>query len=222
MIKIPKNMLSGSKCSNLWYLSIPKNACSSVKMSIFRENFGFSFPEISHPWRYGALIHIHQLYRTRRLTNSDKQTLKKNGGRLFVIIRNPLDRFVSGYVEKILLNVKSHKNFDNLAKLENIEKQLLTDEYESRIVRDHFRPQSFWLGEGGDVSYALCTLDNITEWLNLSVESNKTQIENTTLIEMKNEAKEFMSHSTVFAKTFEVDMHLYDIARNKKEYIKHG
>ena len=222
MIKIPTNMLSRSTHRNVWYLSIPKNACSSVKMSIFEEKFGFRFPEVPHPRRHGALIHIHHFYKTRRLNILDLKKLEKQDGRLLVILRDPLERFVSGYVEKVLLNVKNYNEFYNLTKLKNVEGQIANNDFENRIIRDHLRPQSFWLGDNLDMPCSLCTLDNLSNWLKLKVNVNKTKIVDSELLMLKEEAREFMANSSVFADIFESDKQLFNLASNNKELNGHG
>ena len=121
-----------------FYQPIPKNACSSIKMEIFRRRFGFNFPEIQHWRRHGAFIHIHQLMPTRRAP-------PPAGEKCLIVVRNPVRRFESAFREKILFN----EDFTDLRSLKqrvrDIIGQVRSASYENRILRDHFRPQYYWV-----------------------------------------------------------------------------
>jgi hypothetical protein len=129
-------------------------------MEIFRRRFGFRFPEISHWHRHGAAIHIHQFMPTRR------EQIPAGEGCL-ILLRDPVDRFESAFREKVLFNECFDSADSIVVRLLSILEQVKCDSFESRILRDHFRPQSFWIEfiQPGDRLGVSC--DDIGQYLRI-------------------------------------------------------
>lgn len=119
-----------------FYQPIPKNGCSTVKNYIFRKRYGFHFPEIAHPIKHGALIHIHHFYPTKQFTHTS---------RCLVITRNPVVRFQSAFKEKILFNENFSSMNEIIKRVDDILWQVKYNKFENRIIYKHFLPQSYWM-----------------------------------------------------------------------------
>mgnify|MGYP005847359627 CR=1 FL=1 len=137
VLVLPPQMLK-----DIWpvgfYQPIPKNACTSVKKEIFWHRFGFGFPEIPHWRRHGALIHIHQVMPTRRVP-------LPTGEKCLVLVRDPISRFESAFREKVLFNEEFSDVSALSRRIQEVMVQVRCDSYDNRVLRDHFRPQCYWV-----------------------------------------------------------------------------
>jgi hypothetical protein len=141
---------------SLFYIPIPKVACTSIKLMFFELESGFPFKGYTVN---GKKRHIHEYYRSglwenvphKRVANFQRVTL----------VRDPVDRFISAYSNRVvhhkeLSSEKTGPNFKNKGLEHNPGIDLFIDRFDdyynaSGSIFHHMRPMVDFLGE--DASY---------------------------------------------------------------------
>lgn len=137
--------------TELAYFPVPKIACSSVKTCIFDIENKISVEEKK---RIEPNFKVHSVYRASSFSSA-KKGIPKDFEK-FAIVRDPLERFFSGFNEKVLIKkviVNSQKmtEFCNLNRLNpspNLE-EFVTQFHkycELPFFRQHFGSQAYFLG----------------------------------------------------------------------------
>lgn len=211
---MPRDLLVDVDSPIRYYQSIPKNGCSTIKGSIFKSRFGFDFPEISHPKRHGALFHIHHLYKTRPVKEKEISGLAPRS--LLLVLREPNERFISAFVEKILFNEAFDNENEIIQRAADLLNQVFTGAYEGRIVKDHFSPQSVWVKKVPRDAIFPIFLNDIEKFLRLSKSNNVTSDQCYTAGDLKfiksNLVDLLRSEQRLVSKTFKDDNLLCDMA----------
>lgn len=140
-----------SKKYKLHYVSVPKVACTSLKVFFFELENGFEFT----PFRAnGKLFNIHRLYRPEPVNAS----LLSNtiGMKRIAFVREPVQRFLSAYSNRVI----HHRDMDNAQTLKPLAKKGLDpipnihtfiDNFEhysdySKPIQHHTKPLTHFLG----------------------------------------------------------------------------
>jgi len=85
----------------LIYIPIPKNACSSLKQAFYQIEFGKQF-DYSHNLKLG-FHDIHDYYEKRNNAFTSLKRLKNNEDcRCFAVVRDPIDRLLSSYGNRVI------------------------------------------------------------------------------------------------------------------------
>jgi len=83
------------KNSNIYYVPVPKNACSSVKKALYQYNFG---QEHKIRYLFGQILDSHRYFPSRKF----HKIRVDNDSKIFAIVRDPFDRFISCYCNRVL------------------------------------------------------------------------------------------------------------------------
>lgn len=131
----------------LAYFPVPKNACTSLKLMLFDVENGFPFPRLM---ANGALHHIHKLYPSELIKpahwTSTKAMLR------IAIVRDPIDRFLSAYSNRVLHHreiEKAPKRPKNLSAMPSVSELIDNlDEYRCIwTISHHTAPQVEFIGK---------------------------------------------------------------------------
>lgn len=90
-------------CCKLAYFPIPKIACTSLKHTLFEINNGFYLrnpDQETRPKKKNRKCSIHAIYRTAKY--SEKEHTELNEYKSFAVIRDPMQRILSAYSNRIL------------------------------------------------------------------------------------------------------------------------
>lgn len=82
----------------LFYVAVPKVACTSIKTALFKLQNGFDFQDFITNWRY---IHIHHpsVYPSMPFVDLNKENL--DGYFKVALVRDPVERFLSAYSNRV-------------------------------------------------------------------------------------------------------------------------
>ncbi len=135
------------------YWSVPKNACTSLKYAFYKLRMGKDFVPLRIKNKY--LYHIHTVLPSRPFKKLDHHPKSIK----IAVVRNPVDRMVSAYCNRILHHNDLLKHQDELHRRGLVVQPSFTDfilnlaayREVSKIIRDHTDPQVVYLGE--DVTY---------------------------------------------------------------------
>ena len=142
----------------LIYIPIPKNACSSIKHSLYYLEYGkaYDYPE----YRELGYQNIHAFYEKQKDAFTGVHALKNMESAFrFAVIRDPVDRFLSCYSNRVIELKDLKESEDSLKKnglpvKPNIKTFILNlDRYRSlnHSIRHHTQPQSIFLD--GTIGY---------------------------------------------------------------------
>lgn len=134
----------------LAYVAAPKNACTTLKMTLYRLRFEEDFYIVNLAGY--DLYHVHHVFPTRHFNSGALEGIKVEDR--FCVIRDPIDRFVSFYCNRILhhddlVKAKSQVLAKRLSLKPDINELIAHLEAYmeiSRQVRHHVLPQSVFLG----------------------------------------------------------------------------
>lgn len=79
------------------YFAVPKAACTTIKKALFQAEKGISFDATAYP---GRPFSIHGVYPTRLFKEVKKDEIV--GYECFTVIRDPIERFLSAYRNRVL------------------------------------------------------------------------------------------------------------------------
>ncbi|MDZ7721156.1 MAG: sulfotransferase family 2 domain-containing protein [Balneolaceae bacterium] len=85
---------------DLIYIPIPKNACTSLKHAMHYLEYHESF-DLSNYRKYGYQS-LHDFYNKQRDAFTGIEALKKHNAFCFTVIRDPIDRFLSCYGNRVV------------------------------------------------------------------------------------------------------------------------
>lgn len=175
---------------DLIYIPIPKNACSSIKHALYQIEFGKDFDyEFHREWGYQ---NIHDFYNKRADAFTSLKKVKQRDDLFrFAVVRDPVERFLSCYGNRVLELEDLKKDETKLEKLGlPVKPDLQTfihnlDLYRkiNVSIRHHTNSQSDFLG--GTLSYLdkvypIEKIDMVTNMLlkynkNLTMRSEKSE-----------------------------------------------
>ena len=132
------------------YVAAPKNACTTLKMTLYRLRFGEEFDIVNVRGR--DVFHVHHVFPSQEFDARGLEGTKVEDR--FCVIRDPIDWFVSFYCNRILYHDDLAKSGPLLTtqglKTQPDINELVTDldKYmkAARLVRHHVLPQSYFLG----------------------------------------------------------------------------
>ena len=163
------------------FLSISKNACSSLKSLIYRIDYGEDFvmknnSGIHEFWGF-------QAKKDRIIDVRDKKELANYPDYIkFVVYRDPVDRFVSVYHNKVIDSPKPHV-FYVTHKLEGLSFEAFLDKSKDILdvkdplhIDEHMRPQSNYF-KPTDVDY-IVRLEDLNAFLKEKFNIERTPHEN--------------------------------------------
>ncbi len=137
----------------LIYIPIPKNACTTIKQALHQVEFGRVFAterSINDPY-----VDVHDYYKKRRdAFTGIKKLDEKSGFTRFAIIRDPVERLISCYRNRVLDLGDLKSDADSLKRmnlpanpdLETFVLNLKRYRQVSKSIEHHSRPQSLFLG----------------------------------------------------------------------------
>lgn len=144
------------KGTDLVYFPVPKVACTSIKEAILRHNNPVAFAALTEP------DEVHRRYGTHRWLREQWRLLKPFM-RPFCIVRDPIDRFVSGYRNRILHhNDLADETPDINSFALALAKHCATDSH----IGHHFTPMVNFIGHNPDF------FDRVFRWSELGEITN--------------------------------------------------
>ena len=154
----------------LFYASVPKVACTSLKRALFEVENGFGYRPF---YTNGKRWHIHRLYRPIELTEALKAELHDYWRVAFV--RDPLERFLSAYSNRMVYHNQRSLSATDRA---NLKRHRLTDtpdihtfinNFETyvsvcRDIKHHTRPMVEFLGTDPRYFHRLFRMSEMNEF----------------------------------------------------------
>ncbi|MEX2478148.1 MAG: sulfotransferase family 2 domain-containing protein [Gracilimonas sp.] len=158
------------KEQGLIYIPIPKNACSSMKDSLYLLEFGHEFDTNLPKLKQYKSHHDYFLKRANAFTGKYQLNQKKDYTRI-AIIREPIERFISCYRNRVIdLEDLAHDiNELRIAGLEvkpdinSFVKKLEVYRSVNKAINHHTTPQSNFLGHTIEYLDRIYTLADIEE-----------------------------------------------------------
>lgn len=159
----------------LEFFPVPKVACTSMKLAILCHNDQDQFNHIAEGPHESRPRHVHDVYKTVTFSKRTRK-LKKPGEKWFCLVRDPIERFVSGYRHRILF----HRELDQLPsamlRLAGLGREPDLDEFAinirkysllSRSMFHHFSPTTRYLGREPhlfDQVFRLSEMDQLVDY----------------------------------------------------------
>lgn len=137
---------------NLIYIPIPKNACTSLKHAMHYLEYGEPF-DLSNYRVYGYQS-LHDFYNKQNEAFTSVEALTKQNAFCFTVIRDPVDRFLSCYGNRVVKLGDLQKNRRELEQsglstdpdLDTFAQNLIEYRRIHPGIRHHTEPQSNFLG----------------------------------------------------------------------------
>lgn len=154
------------------YFPVPKVGCTALKLAIMRHNDPRKFARL----RGEEDVHGGGGYRSPPWSWEWRAYLRPRSMRAFCIIRDPIDRFVSGYRNRIL----HWRDLGDERVPEINEFALHLEDHcrSSRHIRHHFLPMVAFTGRGADFYdrvFLLHELEQIGKYLGLPLSIERAQ-----------------------------------------------
>ena len=139
---------------NFLYVPIPKCACTSLKHFFYTLNYDQSVYEGN----------IHNFYPTalfKELPNFDDLNA-------FTVVRNPIDRFISAFTDRVLNHRELKKKFLPNEVPINVTLKMFIEHFDIYYesipqIKHHFRPQSDFIGIDKNKYVKIFSFDNFKE-----------------------------------------------------------
>lgn len=169
--------------AKLTYVSVPKCACSSLKRVCHEANTGEPFRKVGED---GVKRSIHGVYgspRFRRVRRGLKDG--RFGGDLIAVVRNPLDRILSCYTNKVAdkgcLRTADASEFARLDVPQEPDLATFVDNLEayreiSPEVRRHSQPLTWFLGRQPGRYLSLFDMSRLQDFVELVNERAASQV----------------------------------------------
>lgn len=133
------------------YVAAPKNACTTLKMTLYRLRFGEEFQIVTVAGR--DVFHVHHVFPSQEFESVGLDGTRREDR--FCVVRDPIDRFVSFYCNRILYHDDLAKSgplltAQGLKTQPEINEMVADlDKYmaAARLVRHHVLPQTYFLGD---------------------------------------------------------------------------
>ncbi|NBZ89419.1 sulfotransferase family 2 domain-containing protein [Stagnihabitans tardus] len=165
----------------LTYYSTPKVACTSLKFAAFEIENGFSFNAFV---ANGLRRHIHNFYPTLEFARARERDL--NGNTRIAVIRDPIDRFLSAYSNRVVRHDELSEEMlkDSKSRMELCARPSIgqfiekLEDYRavSNSIRHHTNSQVHFLGSDPSYYDHLFKLSEIKEIASLFSERAGRQI----------------------------------------------
>ena len=124
------------------YHPTPKCACSSVKAMLNYAKYKTSYEDFEE---------LHKLYLTRKFVPFEKACFK------FCIVRDPVDRFISGYSNRVLF----HKDIEPVSFDEFVRNFDLY--FKNPMINHHFLPQVYYIGKNPNYYSKIFNIKDMAE-----------------------------------------------------------
>ena len=148
---------------NIAYIPVPKNACTSIKLLLFELEFGRKFVPFENSFdprdegkrNKRTVANIHELrYLSPNLlwqhgTRQFNKNLKYNYDIFFCVVRNPIDRMLSCYKNRVIAQGALNKTIFQ-DKIKNINDFIINLNEICKIsaeIQHHVEKQVYFLGE---------------------------------------------------------------------------
>lgn len=157
------------KHHKLFYASVPKIACSSIKRVFFKIENGFDFELFRSN---GRLWHIHHFYPVMFRENFPESEIADF--RRLTIVRDPVKRFLSAYGNRVVTHKKiSEAAVKKAGRLKNLrphpDLHEFTDRFEKYLaipdIGHHCRPLTTILGTDASYFHAVYDIKQIDAFL---------------------------------------------------------
>ena len=155
-----------SEKTKLIYFPVPKIACTSIKSLFFQIEFGITVDKIKE---VRPKFKVHNKYKA--IPFSESSTQLKPEFQTLAVVRDPIQRFLSGFNEKILVKNLLKKKFSHACEQLNLNKQPELEEFIDQLdiyrkiplIKQHFFPQTHFLGKDLNFFDFVFTTKNLTE-----------------------------------------------------------
>jgi hypothetical protein len=156
----------------LMYFPVPKNACSSIKNTLWEINNGRKFEPFSTADR--KINNIHEIYVSRIFSMGllEKAAPRWKEYFRFTVVRDPVDRLVSAYRNRVLFHKELRQEIIERSKLKSPDlvptpdfahfvRHLPLYQGASRSIAHHTAPQRTYIGDRLGLYDLLCRFEHL-------------------------------------------------------------
>ena len=162
------------KKAGLTYISVPKCGCSSLKHLCFEIEHDAPFGDLKESL---GLDRLHRAFASQRFRRFlSRRQAGDYGGDLVTVIRNPVDRLLSCYTNKVVKALALHDADQGALRTEGLSPDpdfdafiANLDSYRalSKVVERHSRPLSYFLGDDPAQYVRIFDISDIADFAHL-------------------------------------------------------
>ena len=150
--------------TDIYYIPVPKIACTSMKASIYKYNHPI-FYKLYNIFDPIYKFNPHRVYGSARFSRHNFDLV---AGRFFCFVRDPIERFISAYDDIVLIR-KKLSTVSRISPEKKLSDNPSIDQFLSRFddymehgpyVRHHFSPMVTYLGDDPSFYYKIFLLND--------------------------------------------------------------